>query len=57
MWARLHNELKVEMPEAASRWFEHARLGARFLPNGKDAEGRLLFAVSRDGKQHLHFQR
>eukprot|EP00966_Prymnesium_polylepis_P284264 6566658-Prymnesium_polylepis.2 len=57
MWARLHNELSSEMPEAAARWFEHAKLGADFLRHGKDAEGRLLFAVSRDGTRPLHFQR
>ena len=57
MWSRLHNELMDEVgPATATRWNAAARLGAGFLSKGKDAEGRLLFAVSREG-QPLHFQR
>ena len=60
MWARLHNELGGEaMPGAADRWFANARLGMRFLSSSqaKDPDGRLNFAVSRDGSEALHFQR
>ena len=58
MWSRLYNELADEVgPETAERWATAARLGANFLSKGKDAQGKLLFAVSRDGSRPLHFQR
>ena len=57
-WSRLHNELRREVDTAtAGRWFEHAALGARFLGRGKLPNGTLAFAVSRDGRTPLHFQR
>ena len=43
-WSRLFNELP-----GAKKYFDAAQLGADFLKHGKDAEGRLYFAVSRDG--------
>ena len=51
MWSRLFNEF------GAKKYFDAAQLGADFLKHGKDAEGRLYFAVSRDGATPLHFQR
>ena len=59
MWARLHNDVGAESsPELATRWFEAAACGARFnLKHGKDRNGLLLFAVSRDGARPLHMQR
>ena len=57
MWAKLHNDFRAENPEAADRWFELARAGAAFLEKFKDARGRLLFAISRDGSTSVHYQR
>ena len=55
MWSRLHNEF-VDATDVEP-WFAAAKLGADFLRFGKDADGRLYFAVSRDGATPLHFQR
>ena len=63
MWSRLYNECREAALKDHSlfligdRWFEAAKLGANFLKHGKDADGRLYFAVSRDGATPLHFQR
>ena len=58
-WSRLYIELGAEVgPETAERWFAAARLGADWVSkHGKDADGRIYFAVSRDGRSPLHLQR
>ena len=59
MWSRLYNELGSEVsPHTAERWFDAAKLGADWVAkHGKDTEGRIYFAVSRDGSTPLHMQR
>ena len=58
MWSRLHNELRDRVPKDVSdQWFEHASLGAGFLPRLKDdATGRIYFSTTVDGVP-VHMQR
>ena len=60
MWSKLHNEFHDGadgLGADAQNWFEFAKAGAAFLKNLKAADGRLHFAVSRDGRTPLHYQR
>ena len=59
MWSRLHNQLGKDVGAAVrDQWFAAAQLGADWTrQHGKDSDGRLYFAVSRDGSSPLHFQR
>lgn len=50
MFSRLYNEL-----EARPEFLEAARLGVEFLrPRAYDAQGRVYFSLTRDGRPHLY---